>query len=1366
MPSLSALGQFRSSFNNIAHEKADIEAQNMPFDNYNLPTTEAPPFEFVRHEPPPVSAAPSSAPAPTADEGGADGSDVNSFLDNLGGDAPPPIDLPADNAMSALDDFLKEISPGSSSDAENIGQGESLPDLPSTGDLSSFLGDSPSDNLPDLPSTDDLSSFLGDTQNEGLPDLPDDDGLSSLLGDTQNEGLPDLPNTDDFNLGDTQNEGLPDLPDDDGLSSLLGDTQNEGLPDDDGLSSLLGDTQNEGLPDLPNTDDFNLGDTQNEGLPDDDGLSSLLGDSKNEGLPDDDGLSSLLGDSKDEGASDLPSTDDFNLDDTQNEGLPDDDGLSSLLGDTQNEGLPSDDGLSSLLGDSQDEGASDLPSTDDFNLTDTQDESASDLPSTDDFNLTDTQNESASDLPSTDDFNLTDTQDEGASDLPSTDDFNLTDTQDESAPADEGTAPNDLLSGLSDELESSPADFDVPDFGDTDFGSEGAGDDALGGIDLGGERQDGGLDTSGDSNFDDFNLGDTPFESGSPDTSPESFDTDGTTPDTQDIDGIDLGGESPEFTPEPASDDFSSASLPDLDLSGANDPFSDTSTDAPDTSADFSGGDASSILGDLGADFASDSIELDIGAGPELEGQESDSGFSGDSFGGDDEFALAGLDDILKKTKVSAPPPAPEKKKGLFGKKKQKAEKTEEIKAEEHIDEISLTQEEVDDLLHTLSSYPLNLRILCEELIAEQVILPEQLAKLIRLLVNGAPVKETAAHVEAITGKPVLIPRSFEKSTGAAFEAEQSSFAYIFVHNLLPVLKLFTFIALMLFCISYLSYKFIYIPIKAESIYKRGYERIPVGEYQRANELFHEAFKLHRKKKWFYSYAEAFRDQRRYMLAENKYDELLRYYPRDKKGVLDYAALNTYYLMNYDKANRLLQRELLDFAPDDFDGLLAAGDNFLDWADSNPSRFYDKYEDARFSYARLIEKYGWQVPVVERMMKYFIRTDNLKETLMLRAWFENDDHRKLSPASLAELGGYLLDKQLEKPSGVPDPYVESIESVRDMLLKAVLQDPYLPESHYHLARYHHNLGNIYEERKTLENAIRAFDLAKQESVKRRLYRVDAQYRYSNILINNREFFAADEQAVKGIELFEDFLNRNLIPASPQLGQLYALRGDLEYFVKTGNMEAALTNYKKAEGYGYSPPEVQYRMGAAYYQQENWRNALEYLFNASKELPLNRRLLFAMGNAAYQRGDYFAAQGYYNRLLDILEVQRIRLPVLLPNDNVQFLETGERLMMARNNAGVVNESLANQTGNRDFRSKAMALYAESARAWDAITRNPESMVRSRLTDSPGAPSVNLGYLNANNALRPSSDYRPQIFARIDKDALEPSRWEELVPLGGL
>jgi tetratricopeptide (TPR) repeat protein len=614
-----------------------------------------------------------------------------------------------------------------------------------------------------------------------------------------------------------------------------------------------------------------------------------------------------------------------------------------------------------------------------------------------------------------------------------------------------------------------------------------------------------------------------------------------------------------------------------------------------------------------------------------------------------------------------------------------------------------------------------------------------------------------------ILGKTITIPKSFEKSTGEALEAEQASFAYIFVHNFLPVLRIFSIIAVLAASIFYLGYKFIYTPVRAESIYKRGYARIFAGEYQRANELFREAFVIHRKKNWFYQYAEAFRDERRYMLAEEKYDELLRYYRRDKKGVLDYAALETYYLMNYEKADRILLRELIDYAPNDSDGLLALGDNNLAWGDSDPSRYADRYEEARFAYARLLNLYGWKDPVVERMMKYFIRTDNLKEVLPLIYWFESSNKRQLSAPALAELGGYLLDKQFEEVKGVPDEYVESIQGVRAMLLQAVRLDPSLPEPHYHLARYYNNLGNVHEERITLENAIIAFDIAKEESISRRINRVDTHFRYANVLINNKEFFPAEEQLVRGINLYEDFLSRRLISSSPLYGKLYAGLGDLEYFVKSGNMNMALNYYHRSEQNGWAPPEIQYRMGAAYYQLEDWKNALEYLFMASADLPLNRRLLFALGNVTLKREDFFAAQGYYNRLLDILENQRSRLPVLLPNDRPEFLELGERLMITRNNAGVAYEALALQTGNNSYRSRALTLYAESARAWDSITRNPGSMIRLRPSDDLNTPGINLGFLNANNGLHSAGNYVPEIFIRIDKDVLEPSHWEELAPI---
>jgi hypothetical protein len=79
----------------------------------------------------------------------------------------------------------------------------------------------------------------------------------------------------------------------------------------------------------------------------------------------------------------------------------------------------------------------------------------------------------------------------------------------------------------------------------------------------------------------------------------------------------------------------------------------------------------------------------------------------------------------------------------------------------------------------------------------------------------------------------------------------------------------------------------------------------------------------------------------------------------------------------------------------------------------------------------------------------------------------------------------------------------------------------------------------------------------------------------------------------------------------------------------------------------------------------------------------------------------------------------------------------------------------------YRSRALGLYTESARAWDSLTRNPETMVRLGAGDF-SAPGINLAFLNSRNALYPVPDYEPQIYLQIDKDVLEPSIWENLSP----
>jgi tetratricopeptide (TPR) repeat protein len=674
-------------------------------------------------------------------------------------------------------------------------------------------------------------------------------------------------------------------------------------------------------------------------------------------------------------------------------------------------------------------------------------------------------------------------------------------------------------------------------------------------------------------------------------------------------------------------------------------------------------------------------------------------------------------------------------------------------------DAINLTEKELQKLLDTIASYPLNLRVTCENIIAEEIVEPALLSRFIKMLVRGGNAREAAALAGKILNKKIPLPKSYK--TGEDLEAEQAGAFYIFTHRFLPVIRLFAIIATLAASVAYLGYQFIYKPVRATIIYRNGYDLIAKGEHASANRRFAEAFGVKSIKNWFYRYAERFRDEHQYLYAEEKYDQLLLNYPRDKKGTLDYAAMESDYLHNYEKADRLVRENILDYEIDDRDGLLALGDINLAWGDYDPSR----YEDARLAYARLMALYGQSDPIMERMMLYFMRTDKLGEVIPLQNYFMKRPKSKISSASLAELGGYLLDKRFEVVKGVPDEHIAGIEGIKDVLLRATNQDFSLPEAHYHLSRYYDHYGSTLEERQTLEIAAAAFDTARTESAKRTRYRVDTQRRLARLMIVGSEFISAEEALAKGVNIMEDAVERGVLQRAPEFGELYAYLGDLAYFAKADDMREAVGFYLDAEENGWSPPEMQYRLGSAYYRLGEYAPAMNRLFNVSMETSYNRRLLNALGNVSYMRSDYFAAEGYFKRLVSMLESERNRFPVLLPNERQEHREIAERMMVAHNNLGVTYNALAASTGNPAYRASALGEFAEAARAWNALERLPPAMVRASIayTTISGA---SLPQLNFQNTLYPTQDSDGLLFMQIDKDMDEDSWWEDIMRREGL
>ena len=140
---------------------------------------------------------------------------------------------------------------------------------------------------------------------------------------------------------------------------------------------------------------------------------------------------------------------------------------------------------------------------------------------------------------------------------------------------------------------------------------------------------------------------------------------------------------------------------------------------------------------------------------------------------------------------------------------------------------------------------------------------------------------------------------------------------------------------------------------------------------------FSEATKYQLIKKWFFRYAHGYRNHKQFIRAEQMYKNILYCFNFDKTAGLEYAEMETKDLANYEKSEEILLR-------DDADGILMLGDNYLEWADEkNP----EKYDEALKRYAELVQLYGPTDKYMARMMRYYIRTDNLKEVLNLKERF-------------------------------------------------------------------------------------------------------------------------------------------------------------------------------------------------------------------------------------------------------------------------------------------------------------------------------------------------------------------------------------------
>ena len=817
--------------------------------------------------------------------------------------------------------------------------------------------------------------------------------------------------------------------------------------------------------------------------------------------------------------------------------------------------------------------------------------------------------------------------------------------------------------------------------------------DLLGGFDQSEDSSDGSLESLGSFDIDSLIDEESSGDGASSDDGMQGFD----------------GGASLDFDSLAAEDPMSV--LPDASMDVPSDGLEDTQIETFDTTGmedvDFGSGSSDSLSGD---DFPS-----------------TDEGLSkDDDFVLDSSFEIPGFSD----TETAD-----------FGKKKSGLDIIDFSKGKEGRPKNSLTDEEYVQFKKNLANYPLNLRIAIEDFIARDEFTDDAIFEVIEKVLKKVSARQLATQLEKILDISISIPRDFERRSFAEYEAYKQSFQYQLRNRIIPAAIVGVILCFVCFGLFKAGQHFIYKPVMASINYKQGYTLLEENEFPQSEEKFWTAVSYKPVKNWFFKYALGYREKKQFERSGQMYKNILRYFNQDKMAGLEYAEMELYDRANYERAEEIVRREVLDYHINDADGILLLGDVFLEWAEVDPS----KYELAKQQYLDLIQRYGGNNVYLSRMLRYNIRTDKLRDVLTYKNMFyvskqDKQNLKNLGASDWRELSGYLLDKLYGTLSKNDEYLRSSIEDVLAMLNLAIKSDPANPVGHYNLARYFIHNGNTEQAKVELEHSLELFDDVPVRTKKNVYREINATRVLGELYAGSREYLKAQTLYTRGINLYNEEHEAAEFEGDANTGKLFADMGDLDYFI-SGEMEDALYNYEKAIEIKNDTPSINYRVGSIYYGKKDYDNALVSFIKVSEKEPRNPNVLLSLGNVLSLRGDNFAAESYYSDLLKELDQSHSKQKVLLPQSDEDDYATVDLYLKANNNLGVTLYRLAHQTGNSNMNAEAMVRLSDSIRAWDALTRNQQTMIRME--------GSNLAAQNSKYITHPYPEFEPAIYTDIPR-----------------
>lgn len=651
---------------------------------------------------------------------------------------------------------------------------------------------------------------------------------------------------------------------------------------------------------------------------------------------------------------------------------------------------------------------------------------------------------------------------------------------------------------------------------------------------------------------------------------------------------------------------------------------------------------------------------------------------------------------------------------------------------------LDLTADELKKVKKALLLFPPGLTDVIKDTILNDRLPAKDIRRLVDMILDGRPENNIHRFLEKKLAKKIDKDSGTDRPQRRALYARKEYTAEGRERQkaLMRKTALIASIALVTASITFLSYQYIYKPLKAKSLINKGVELIvrendpKIPDYKEAEGLFDRALTYQEEYLYGYNrYGRAYFKRKEYDRALDKFNqgydiafkdkfhdvtilnnlgyfftrmpdrffnrikpEMDNYYYKDKYPPLE--KINTKYDAAID-----FYRKALNMDPENIESMFGIGNTYF---------AQGRYLKARNYYEDILKKDPDSVVGYSGLLNLFIEKDDFPEAVEIFVALRNKGIMEDVPSPLlGKLAGYFLGKSRSDAVNIRIDY--GIQSPRlkdsdDQPFPAVLtvlrslknKDPDYPPLYLYYAKLADKMKNYKLVERHLQRALEKAENNKEDYFDARHMLGEFYYKTKNPVKAYKNL----KMAVAAYKNPASFTYDDFYSGTEEVGRTHALMGNIFYYFfdrvrfdmgdqesitpddiekiedKMANFLIAQEKYEKALSEGYSSGELHYNLGRIYYLNKDYEKAMNQWLNLYEEFTVSPELMFALGNVFYKMNNYDSAKAQYMKLTDLYEYEASKIKNI-KRQNPKHIKIFRTLSAAYNNLGVVYQVQGNE-----------------------------------------------------------------------------------------